>query len=223
MATPAMRSPAQTLDNIGGPGVNRTPDQRLRSPLLYPLSYGPVARIITSIRDGPVGPPPYDGAVPIRRTPNMRRQRVPRKSRRHRHKTRARLALNLLSVLTVQMFRLRRVLDLIVDRKSAVAVSDRPHGSWYRLDAGRPHSRAPTLATDADCLRPTVFARSDLKRHRVACLERAKTSPLNVAKVHKEISVHCLALDEPPPVLKSRHGAGIACVVTRDGITAGDR
>ena len=25
----------------GGPGGNRTPDQRLRSPLLYPLSYGP--------------------------------------------------------------------------------------------------------------------------------------------------------------------------------------
>ena len=28
-------------DWIGGPGGNRTPDQRLRSPLLYPLSYGP--------------------------------------------------------------------------------------------------------------------------------------------------------------------------------------
>ena len=26
---------------LGGPGGNRTPDQRLRSPLLYPLSYGP--------------------------------------------------------------------------------------------------------------------------------------------------------------------------------------
>ena len=30
-------------DWIGGPGGNRTPDQRLRSPLLYPLSYGPAS------------------------------------------------------------------------------------------------------------------------------------------------------------------------------------
>ena len=34
---------ALALVKSGGPGGNRTPDQRLRSPLLYPLSYGPAA------------------------------------------------------------------------------------------------------------------------------------------------------------------------------------
>src|SRR3990172_9603516 len=50
---------------IGGPGGNRTPDQRLRSPLLYPLSYGPARkdRQVDFITPGPLevrGPGPPD-------------------------------------------------------------------------------------------------------------------------------------------------------------------
>ncbi len=39
------RKPASVLEisESGGPGGNRTPDQRLRNPRLYPLNYGPAA------------------------------------------------------------------------------------------------------------------------------------------------------------------------------------
>ena len=33
------RPKPKALDFLGVPGGNRTPDQRIRSPLLYPLSY----------------------------------------------------------------------------------------------------------------------------------------------------------------------------------------
>ena len=44
----------------GGPGGNRTPDQGLRSPLLYPLSYGP-AGLHSSKNHHGLGPNAWDG------------------------------------------------------------------------------------------------------------------------------------------------------------------
>ena len=39
MLKKCFRPKSKALDFLGVPGGNRTPDQRIRSPLLYPLSY----------------------------------------------------------------------------------------------------------------------------------------------------------------------------------------
>ena len=69
-------------------------------------SYGPVARIITSIRDGLVGLSQYDGAIQINRTWNTERRCV-RHNRASAGIERAVDLLTVLPVLTVQVFRLR--------------------------------------------------------------------------------------------------------------------
>jgi len=120
--------------------------------------------------------------------------------------------------LTVQVLRLRRLFHLIIRRKTVVTVSARARRSWDGLNPRRPRSRAAPLAPYADRLRATIFPGSDLKRHGIAGLERPKTGAFDVAEVDEKVSVHRLALDEAPSMLKPGYHTGVACVVSRHGI-----
>jgi hypothetical protein len=124
--------------------------------------------------------------------------------------------------LTVQVLGLDWIFHLVIGWKAVIAISAHARGSRNRLNSRCTRSRAPALTPHADRFRPTVFAWRDLKRHCVPGFERPEAGALNIAEMHEEISVHCFALDEAPPVLESGHNAGITRVVSGRGITGGD-